>query len=69
MQSGGPAEGAGIATGDVIVSVNGKTVGSPDDVSATLNGSGPGDHVKVVWTDTSGQQHQATVTLAAGPPA
>jgi hypothetical protein len=27
----------------------------------------PGDQVRIAWTDTSGQSHSATVTLATGP--
>jgi S1-C subfamily serine protease len=67
VASGSPAEHAGLATGDVITSVGGKTVNSPTDLSADIGAHAPGDSVQVQWTDSSGQQHSAQVTLASGP--
>ena len=65
--SGGPAENAGIAAGDVITAVGGTTVTSADGVSTALQKYNPGDHVTVTWVDASGATHSATVTLATGP--
>jgi len=69
VESGGPAESAGLAAGDVITALDGHTVRTPDDIDTALNSHRPGDHVTVEWTDSSGQTHSATVTLVAGPPA
>jgi S1-C subfamily serine protease len=67
--NGGAAEAAGIQQGDVITSVDGKTIDSSDDVSTALVDHHPGDKIKIGWTDTAGQAHSATVTLRSGPPA
>jgi S1-C subfamily serine protease len=69
VASGGPAASAGLVAGDTITSVDGHAVGSTDDISAALEPHRPGDRVSVTWTDSNGQQHQATVALTAGPPA
>ena len=65
--SGGPAEQAGLTTGDVITGVDGTAIGSSDDLTTALAPHEPGDTVSVTWTDTSGQVHTAQVTLVAGP--
>lgn len=68
VATGSPAEAAGLQTGDVFVSVAGRSIRSPADVSAALYSHHPGDQVHVSWADRSGQRHTALVTLAAGPP-
>ncbi len=67
--SGSPAAKAGLTAGDVITSVNGQTVDSATSLSSLLGTHKPGDHVKIGWTDQTGQQHSATVQLATGPAA
>jgi S1-C subfamily serine protease len=67
--SGGPAAQAGLATGDVITSVDGQSVDSPTAISLLLVGHHPGDKIQVSWVDSSGQSHTATVDLGSGPPA
>jgi S1-C subfamily serine protease len=67
--TGSPASEAGIAAGDVITSIDGKTVTSPTTISQILVPHHPGDSVSITWTDTSGTSHTATVKLASGPPA
>jgi S1-C subfamily serine protease len=64
---GTPADSAGLARGDVITSVGGARIGSATDLTALLDQHHPGDRVKVVWTDVSGQSHSASVKLATGP--
>jgi S1-C subfamily serine protease len=64
--AGGPAAGAGIVAGDVITSVDGRTVDSTS-LTTVMQGYHPGDQVHVTWTDASGRAHTATVTLTAGP--
>jgi len=67
--SGKPAAGAGLKAGDVITSVGGQSVTSDSEVSSLLLTHHPGDTIQIGWTDTSGQSHTASVSLASGPPA
>ena len=64
----GPAQTAGLAQGDVITSLGGKSIGSADDLTSAMSAYHPGDKVTVGWTDSSGQTHTATVQLSSGPP-
>ena len=63
---GGPADAAGMKSGDVIVSVDGKTVANAPDLGDILGGLQPGTSVPVV-VDRGGQQVTLDVTLAARP--
>jgi S1-C subfamily serine protease len=63
----GPADKAGLTTGDVITSIAGHTVDKPSTLTDLILGFHPGDKVKVGWSDSSGGAHQATVTLGTGP--
>lgn len=65
--TGAAAAAAGIQAGDVITSVGGQAISSPADVGTALATANPGDKVAVGWTDQSGQQQTATVTLGASP--
>jgi S1-C subfamily serine protease len=58
-----------MAAGDVIVSLGGKTVDSPNSLSSAISSHHVGDRVPVSWVDQSGQHHTATVQLTTGPPA
>jgi S1-C subfamily serine protease len=62
-----PAAAAGIQQGDVISSLNGTTVDSAQTLTSLLSGKHKGDQVTVGWTDSSGQTHTTTITLAEGP--
>ena len=64
----GPAQEAGIAQGDVITSLGGKSIGSANDLTAAMGAYHPGDKVTVGWTDANGNTHTATVQLSSGPP-
>jgi S1-C subfamily serine protease len=66
---GSPAANAGLAAGDVITSVAGQPAGSGTAIQRVLERYHPGDQVSIAWTDTFGQPHTATVTLANGPAA
>jgi S1-C subfamily serine protease len=66
---GSPGEQSGLAPGDVIMSLDGATVDSPTTLTSLLTTHHPGDLVRVAWADQSGQQQNAAVRLAAGPPA
>ncbi|HEX4223189.1 MAG TPA: trypsin-like peptidase domain-containing protein [Pseudonocardiaceae bacterium] len=63
----GPAQQAGLATGDVITSVNGTAVGSASSLTGLMDTFHPGDKLTVGYTDTAGQQHTVTVTAITGP--
>ena len=64
----GPAQEAGLAEGDVITSLGGKSIGSANDLTNAIGIYHPGDKVSIGWTDSSGQTHTATVQLSSGPP-
>ena len=64
----GPAQEAGLAQGDVITSIGGKTISSSNDLTSDMGIYHPGDKVTVGWTDGNGQTHTATVQLSSGPP-
>ena len=63
----GPADAAGLTGGDVILAIDGQTVGAPTSLTNVLAKYHPGDRVSVTWMDTSGQRHTSSVTLTAGP--
>jgi S1-C subfamily serine protease len=62
------AADAGLASGDVIISVDGHPVTSPSELTALTEQSHPGQKVSVTWVDPSGQKHTGTVVLGAHPP-
>ena len=64
---GSAAAKAGLAAGDVVTSIDGRTVKSGDSLKSALAGHKPGDSVKLGWTDESGKSHSAQVTLTDGP--
>jgi S1-C subfamily serine protease len=66
---GTPADGAGLAQGDVIVSVDGQSISSPEQLQSALGQHHPGDSVSIGWQDTFGQTHSAAVVLTTGPAA
>lgn len=68
-KSGTPAAAAGLSAGDMVTALNGKPVSSGTDVQNALISLHPGDTVSITWTDTSGQSHTGTLTLATGPAA
>jgi len=64
----GPAQEGGLAGGDVITSLGGKTITTANDLTTAISQYHPGDKVSIGWTDGSGQTHTATVQLSSGPP-
>jgi S1-C subfamily serine protease len=66
---GTPAANAGLSSGDVISSVDGKSVSSPSALQAAMERHHPGDRVTIGYADQFGQSQSATVTLANGPAA
>jgi S1-C subfamily serine protease len=65
---GSPAASAGMTGGAVITAVNGRAVGSPDNLSGILSGFHPGDTISVTWVSPSGQRFTSSLQLTAGPP-
>jgi S1-C subfamily serine protease len=64
----GPAQEAGIAQGDTITSLGGKSISSANDLTNAMGIYHPGDKVQVGWTDANGQSHTANAQLSSGPP-
>ncbi len=62
VQSGSPADQAGLKAGDVITAVDGNTVASPQDLRARIVAHQPGDQVTITYA-RSGTSAQATVKL------
>ncbi|CAN5174670.1 hypothetical protein BH09ACT6_BH09ACT6_11760 [soil metagenome] len=66
---GTPAATAGLVAGDTITAVDGTTIDSGSTLTSTMKSHNPGDSVTVTWTDASGANHSASVTLVEGPAA
>jgi len=62
VQSGTPAEQAGLKPGDVILSVDGKDMNQVEDLIAVLHQHAPGDTVPIV-IERNNQQQTIQVTL------
>jgi S1-C subfamily serine protease len=67
--SGGPAQSAGLVAGDTITEIDGTTISSASTLTSVLAADKAGQNIKVTWSDASGAQHSASVTLASGPAA
>ena len=66
--SDGSAAAAGLTEGDVITTVDGTTVSTSSGLQSIILAHKPGDAVDVAYTDATGQNQTATVTLGSGPP-
>lgn len=64
---GTPAGGIGIASGDVIVGVDGVTINTATDLSNVMDAHRPGDTIVLNWIDREGAPQNASVVLGAGP--
>jgi S1-C subfamily serine protease len=69
VETGSPADQAGLVNGDVINSLAGQTVDSPNTLSSLMARHHPGQKVQLGWIDTSGHQQFATIQLTTGPAA
>ena len=69
VEPGTPAASAGLAAGDIITSLNGKTVVSPEALTSLLQLYHPGERVQLGWTGPTGGRHSASLRLATGPAA
>ncbi len=64
VQSGSPAEQAGLKAGDVVTAVDGNSVTSPGQLAQRIAGFEPGDQITITYT-RSGASAQATVKLGS----
>ena len=65
--SGGPADQAGLAAGDVITALDGNTVDSAATLGSVMQHETPGASVEVDYLDQFGTPQTTTVTLGTGP--
>ncbi len=63
---GGPAELAGLANGDVILTIDGTPIESAAGLTQVLDRHYPGDVIELTWVDRAGQQRTGKTTLGAG---
>jgi putative serine protease PepD len=61
-----PASAGGLAPGDVLTTLDGREVTSPDDVALALRDRLPGDHVRVTYL-RGATVHEIDVVLAEAP--
>jgi putative serine protease PepD len=66
VQSGSPAEQAGIRQGDVIRTIDGKAVSSSEDVVSAISGRSAGTKI-TIGIERGGQSKSITVTLEQQP--
>jgi S1-C subfamily serine protease len=65
---GSAADAAGLSAGDLILSVGGHTISSPDELSQVVLTQKPGASVSAVYLDQAGATQTTNLTLASGPP-
>jgi S1-C subfamily serine protease len=65
---GSAAEAAGLSAGDLITSIGGHTISSPDSLSQIVVAQKPGASIDVVFVDQAGTTQTTNLTLASGPP-
>ena len=65
--SGAPAQKAGLATGDVIVSVDGHDIASPVALTVQLDRRKVGQKVTIAWVAVNGKHYSSSLTLIQGP--
>jgi S1-C subfamily serine protease len=61
------AAAAGIGPGDVITEVAGRTVSSPDALTALVSGCPPGALIPVTWVSTAGKTRSSMVAVGPAP--
>jgi membrane-associated protease RseP (regulator of RpoE activity) len=62
VERGGPAQAAGIESGDIVMSIGGEAIDDPDDLGETVRGHEPGDTVAIV-VQRDGAQRTVTAVL------
>jgi S1-C subfamily serine protease len=58
---------AGLTPGDVITSVNGQPISTPDSLRNAMATYHPGTRISIGWVDTRGGKHTTPMTLTTGP--
>jgi S1-C subfamily serine protease len=66
--TGSPAARAGLQQGDVITSVDGRSITSSTTLTSVLLKHAPGTTISLKWVDGLGASHTGTLKLASGPP-
>ncbi len=66
VQSGSAAANAGLADGDVITSVDGRSITSTDDLNDAMTATHVGDKITVTWQDANGATQSGSATLSVG---
>ena len=66
--SGSPADRAGLAYGDEILSIDGRRVTSPKTVVTAVLRRKPGGTIRLTWSTRSGGTQTARIALGSGPP-
>jgi putative serine protease PepD len=67
VQTGSPADQAGLKVGDVITAVDGNSVTDPSQLSQDISSHQPGDQVTITYT-RSGASAQVQVKLGSRAP-
>ena len=61
------AQSEGLVAGDVVLSVNGQVVTTPDSLTTITTKYHPGAVVSVTWEAINGSRHTARIVLGRGP--
>ena len=64
VESGGPAQSAGLEAGDVVLSIGGAAIEDPEDLGETIRSHEPGESVTIV-VQRDGEEQTVTAVLAA----
>jgi S1-C subfamily serine protease len=65
---GGPADRAGLDSGDAITTVDGRSIASTGALTTLIGSKKPGQTVRIGYVDQYGTGGTVTVTLGSGPP-
>ena len=66
VRSGTPAANAGLKAGDVVTSLGGTKISTPDELASAVNAHKPGETVTLTY-ERGGQSHSVQITLATRP--
>ncbi|WP_018351124.1 S1C family serine protease [Longispora albida] len=66
VEAGGPAASAGLAQGDVITQVNGKSIKGSAELISRIQSAAPGDKLTLT-VDREGKQQTVTITIGEKP--
>ena len=66
VRSGGPSDEAGLVVGDVVTSVDGEAITSPEELQSAIEARQPGDEITVAYV-REGASRSLTVTLGTRP--